>query len=379
MLLLTTSCAQLAPYDSSEETAGLRQAEQAAVSGKHGAASRQYIELARQTRGERRQRYLILAAQELYYAKDLAGSLRLINQVEPQLTSDNLALWAEVAGQSFLSNGEPARALTALKKVDDVSDGDTAARLLLLRAEAEFRLGRPKNGVVLLVEREDWLTNNTELDANQRLIWSGLQTAGAALAQQPAPDPGAPVISGWLEIGHIAYQERSNPVGLRSNLSNWQAQNPQHPAGNVVLPEILQALESVSGYPRQTAVLLPLSGRTAASAEAIRDGILAAHFGLGDMPDRPDIRVYDTNALGPEPAYDQAVQDGADFIIGPLLKDSVSAVKQRAGRVTTLALNFSPDKGSGPRGYYEFALSPEDEARLVAQRALLEGQKTALV
>jgi outer membrane PBP1 activator LpoA protein len=62
---------------------------------------------------------------------------------------------------------------------------------------------------------------------------------------------------------------------------------------------------------------------------------------------------------------------GADFIVGPLTREEVVAAADFPGlKVPLLALNFLPPERVPPAQFYQYALSPEDEARLVARRVL---------
>jgi outer membrane PBP1 activator LpoA protein len=131
-------------------------------------------------------------------------------------------------------------------------------------------------------------------------------------------------------------------------------------------------------YPGQIALLLPLTGGKRPEAEAIREGFLAAHFGLQGLPAKPRISIYDTGRLSPVEAYRRAILDGADFVVGPLLKESVTAVAAEADQTTTLALNFLPNNRKTPRGFYQFALWSEDEAHQAAERAVAEGRSKAV-
>ena len=374
-LILTAACVSLQAPD---EDHAVRSTQQLSARGDHYAASRQYLELAGQASANARQRYLILAARELYLANDMTGAGRILDQVEASLDARNLPLWAQVSAEVRLASGQPERALAALDRVDNIKQSQNATQLLLLRGEALFRLGRAEEAIVTLLEREARLATPTEVTENQRSIWSGLQTSGASLPLAPGVFPDDPLVAGWLELGYLAYSGRSEPAQLRQNLQRWRLQHPLHPASAVLLQEVLDNLDALMNYPRQVALLLPLTGRQQFQAEAIRDGFLAAHFGLQGLPTRPEISVYDTGQLAPAEAYRRAIVDGADFIVGPLLKESVVAVAAEAGQVTTLALNFLPDKRRAPGGFYQFALSPEDEARQVAERAVAEGHRNAL-
>jgi len=61
-------------------------------------------------------------------------------------------------------------------------------------------------------------------------------------------------------------------------------------------------------------------------------------------------------------------------VVGPLTREDVAAVASLgAPPVPVLALNFLPPDRPAPVGFYQFALSPEEEAQLVARRLLADG------
>ncbi|RPI59372.1 MAG: hypothetical protein EHM50_09310, partial [Lysobacterales bacterium] len=68
----------------------------------------------------------------------------------------------------------------------------------------------------------------------------------------------------------------------------------------------------------------------------------------------------------------------ADFIVGPLLRPEVDQVIAQAGFVPTLALNYATNDTTFLRSFYQFALAPEDEARVIAAAAIAAGAKTAV-
>lgn len=116
------------------------------------------------------------------------------------------------------------------------------------------------------------------------------------------------------------------------------------------------------GYrpPNQLAVLLPLSGTLATAAAPVRDGLLAGYY--GEVRRRPELRFYDTTGTttGAVSAYERAVADGADQVLGPLGKDQVDAVfRLSRTSVPVLALN-RPDV-MPPVNNASYALAPEDD------------------
>jgi outer membrane PBP1 activator LpoA protein len=126
---------------------------------------------------------------------------------------------------------------------------------------------------------------------------------------------------------------------------------------------------------QQIALLLPLSGRLTEAGETVRDGFMAAHLAQ-KTNGRPSVRIYDTaNDAGS--TFRKAIDEGATFIVGPLGKESVAAVRAHAdGKTPVLALNHLADGETVPKRFYQFALAPEDEARQIANYALQRGQKT---
>src|SRR5699024_10738442 len=104
-----------------------------------------------------------------------------------------------------------------------------------------------------------------------------------------------------------------------SRLEQWHQQWPNHPAAQQ-LPQMVQALrEAASQRPQHVAVLLPESGPLAAAASAIRDGMMTAYYSaLHAGNPTPELRFYDTSQGNVQAVYQQAVNDGAEFVIGPL-------------------------------------------------------------
>jgi outer membrane PBP1 activator LpoA protein len=87
--------------------------------------------------------------------------------------------------------------------------------------------------------------------------------------------------------------------------------------------------------------------------------------------ERPRLRIYDTGSMSIADALTQAMSAGADIIVGPLTREEVIAAADFPGlHVPLLALNFLPPERTPPPQFYQYALSPEDEARVVARRVL---------
>jgi outer membrane PBP1 activator LpoA protein len=175
-----------------------------------------------------------------------------------------------------------------------------------------------------------------------------------------------------------------------ADLVLWRERYPDHPALDTILAELEAARPQVLPMPRQIALILPLKNRFAKAATAIRDGFLAAHYAQlyantdTALPSHsvPTLHFYDEGAA-PELiglTYKQAVEDGAEFVVGPLDKEAVTALAKNEDLSTpVLALNYSQDLEHLPDNLFQLSLSPEQEARQAAERAWLDGHSRAAV
>jgi outer membrane PBP1 activator LpoA protein len=140
-------------------------------------------------------------------------------------------------------------------------------------------------------------------------------------------------------------------------------------------------LPSMGAQPQKIALLLPLQGQYAASAQAIRNGFLAAYYyDKQNNSSVPDVVVLDTSMQNVRSVYDQAVAQGANFVVGPLTKDQVSELASSSNLpVPTLALNSLDTNQAVPNNMYFFGLSPRDEAIQAAEKASQDGHHNAIV
>jgi outer membrane PBP1 activator LpoA protein len=152
-------------------------------------------------------------------------------------------------------------------------------------------------------------------------------------------------------------------------------------AGGPMGPES-ELSRSVSGNYRggeTLAVLLPQSGRFADAAQVVRDGIVAAHE-ADPQGKRPALRFYDSVAGPVTSLVRQAAADGASLVIGPLQRQAVNELASSSALpIPVLALNRASGNRNPPSNLYQFALSPEDEATEVANKAWVAGHRKALV
>ena len=133
------------------------------------------------------------------------------------------------------------------------------------------------------------------------------------------------------------------------------------------------------GYrpPVKLAVLLPLSGDLSRVTVPVRDGLLGAYY--GESRRRPELDFYDTagTPAGALAAYQRAVSEGADLVVGPLGRDEVGALFHSALTVPVIALNRAG--AQPPAGSVSFSLAPEDDGIEAAEYLIAHGARRVLV
>jgi len=281
-----------------------------------------------------------------------------------------------VAARLALAQGEPGRALQFLS-------GDTtelpAESLYRLRAEAHEQRGRPLKAAANLARLFARLAPEQRADLYRRL-W-GLLDAAALDQLRQVELPEQHPLTGWVELAIIDKTMLSTPEDWNIAVDFWLEQYPDHAARDF-LPQLRQRNRRLYPRPTRIALLLPAAGPFVEAAEAVTDGILAAWY-RGKVP-RPELQFYDTHGQDVHALLEQAVAAGADFIIGPLVREQVDALALRGDvPVDVLALNRA---GIPPREqpahahrFIQFHLSVEDEVRQVAERAWFDGHARALL
>ncbi len=353
-----------------------QQARTLEASGNYAGAAQLYISAAsRATAGQQRQALQLQAAASLIRGEDFAAARRLLDEMPPTLASNDLQQHYSVNRAALaLAEQRPVEALALLDKLP--AAGVYAADILRLRAEAYQQEFRYYLSARERVQLDPLLTDRQARLENEFAIWETLNRLTDAELQQlrtaPPPDP----LSGWMELVELSRLYLQQPDTLAEVIPHWQRRYPGHPATEAFIPELLANI-SLAGQPLEViALLLPLNGNLADAATAIRDGVLAAYYDTPDTTPQPRLQILDSGdtAESALAAYQQAVLDGAQFVIGPLRKEAVQALAvQPQLAVPVLALNQLEEQAQSNPSLYQFGLAPEDEAREVARLAWHQG------
>jgi outer membrane PBP1 activator LpoA protein len=340
--------------------------------GKHAEAAKAYADLAVQLPAEN-DNYELLSAEQWVAAGNVAAAKQALSQVSPEARAKLPTPRALVSAEIAYAENDPTRAIRELDQIPVPTVPEQAQNYYWLRGRSAFLTGHPIEGTRALVERERFLADPAALRANREELLSRVRTAAERGAPMKAPPKTDPVVVGWLELGPVAVELERNPARAAAALDAWKRQFPTHPANTTALSAAQTQIAVATEYPTQIALLLPLSGRSETYGAAVRDGFIAAYM-QQTAASRPRLKIYDVAAEGVASAYNRAIADGAGFVVGPLFKDEVAAEAPLAGRTPVLALNFLGDAVAPPKSFYQFALLPEDEARMVARRVVADGR-----
>lgn len=352
-----------------------RRAGEALEAGDERLAADLYRQLGAATGGAQRAGFLLEAARLEIGLNNLLSARDLLSRARADAVAGQLETAELLLARIELSEGLASDALIRARPLLESANTGTRADALEIQGIAQFALGQPVAAIEALSEREVWLDDIDLIRANQRTLWLNL----FALGSESAPT-GDPVVDGWLALAPIARLTEADEQ--RRALLEWRRNHRQHPAARILLTDLLMVSPEEATAPRQIALLLPVSSGAREEARAIRDGFMAAHLSAGGdslAANELTVQVYDTGTDGAAAAYLRAQVEGADFIVGPLIRNSVEAVLQESGLVPTLVLNHTLSDEAVYGNTYQFALSPEDEAIAVARRAIALDQRRAVV
>jgi uncharacterized protein len=279
-----------------------------------------------------------------------------------------------------LEFGQPGNALNTLHGISELEMPDSLRTTYHdMLARAYLAHGDYLKAATERLRLSTYLSNPTEIDQNNRSLWKIFEAIPQAELEElrfVAPEE----LTSWFELASIYQGYRYEPAKLKNAIDGWIQRYPGHPAYSTIAPQLISRSSDFVQRPSKIGLLLPLSGQYKKSSTAIRDGFLAAWY--LDNQDKSEIEIYDANALNIVEVYQQAVADGVDYVVGPLEKEAVNQLSSYGELpVQVLALNRQ-DLNSAEsinKKLMQFGLSPEDEAVQVAEAAMSDGHRLALV
>ena len=297
---------------------------------------------------------------------DLNSNLQLLfalTKAELALTQDNIS-----AALRWLTGALTESATT-----------NTAAgrNLIFVRAQLFLENSRVFEAVTDMAE----LTESWPLDDETTLfedLWYTLTSLDDDELNSLATDADSYELRGWIELARI-YQDDQNSI--RSQLDSivqWRRIWARHSAASR-LPAPLKALQQTwDNRPSHIALILPIQEP---AGNAIQEGFLTAYYqALSVSREVPRVSIFDSSRIETiYSIYNQAIDSGADLIIGPLDKNLVNQIQALPEiPVPTLALNYT-DNEEITGNLFQFGLAPEDEISQIVNLAWESGHRNAAV
>lgn len=335
-----------------------------------------YCNKAEQSTSPDREANLLLCANAFLKTNQNTKAKDILSSIKNFRFEGNLLTFKQFVDARYSYNlGNTAKALTLLKGISPAKLSlPVAIEYRDLLARTYEKEGDLLESVKQRVTLDGILSDKDLAGQNNAQIWETLQQINVRTLEAAAKSATNQTLKGWLELAVIA-----RDMSDLNALATWQSQYRGHP-GEDLLPSNLSNASTGDLRVRHIALLLPLTGNLSSTADTIRDGFIAA----SQLHDRnkghaPQISVIDThNDQQIAKAYDTAISQGADMIVGPLTKNGVEQItKLASGNTPILALNYIDQ--STPTNVFQLGLSPEDEARQAAERAWQDGHINALI
>ncbi len=265
----------------------------------------------------------------------------------------------------------------AARLIDTLATDNTAS-LDFVREDKEYRAAAAGDwlGAASAVYQQATAGTTLRKDAalGERLFQYLLRLPDPSISGQLDRPTTDPVWRRWLEM-QLAYRDD------RARFAAWLARNAElmtHPPIPRHLFEWAQDHDM-----GKVAIILPLEGSLTVAGEAVLAGTVEQLYALyPDPANRPALSTINSAQYSSaKDAYQRAVREAPDLILGPLTKAEVTSLGElNALPVPTILLNqIETDAQRGQTNRMSFSLAPEDEALQIADIGFGRGCRNAIV
>ncbi len=337
------------------------------------------------------------SAPENRFALQVLATRRLIadgdssqaNAIQQQLAREATTPSQKVALRllNALQLGKQGQSSKALNRIAGIDlrplDSNTVQFYYRLQSDLLLKTGQKTAAANSLISLDPYL-NGESASKNHQQIWSLLQASDATTLKtytNAANRMKREKAAGWFELAQISQLKQDQA----KQYADWQKHYPEHPAIGLFTPaadaptkptiaENNQGVTTTTQI-QKVAVLLPLTGKLAGPASALKTGLEQANLATGN---KLTLSYYDENSQSMPELLARAEKEGAQLIIGPLQKNKVEQLVASHASVPVLALNQLDGQPAADNLYY-FSLSPEAEAAQIAQKIHEDGMQHPLL
>jgi outer membrane PBP1 activator LpoA protein len=253
-------------------------------------------------------------------------------------------------------------------------------RILSIRSDISELLGNSFDSIRYSIQLVSMLNSSSDIINVHDKIWG-------QLAEQPYQEliscskNEKPSLSGWCKLSVSVRDYQKNPQVMPSILANWRTNHPNHPAEKNP-PSWFQTDANNIRQVSKIAVLLPLQDQYEAPSKTFLDGFMQAYFHLlvQDNMAPPRIRIHDTSVTPIDQAYQNAVIEGAELVIGGIRQSEAATLREMTLTLPTIVLNQSFAEISTQKdNLFQFGNSKHHEMLQIANHALSQGHRSALL
>lgn len=352
-----------------------------------------YLHRADESSGTERDSFLLKASGRLIQNSNYEQAQSLLTEVDHQSLPQSL-LQEKILLESRLQL-KKQQATSALHTLATLPNSDDLAPVqkiyyYQLLAQAYANTGNTINSTQARIKLNDVLTDPNAKLENEQQIWNNLLSLDQAALHTLSLEDSEPEMRGWAQLAMINKQTSTPTTSTITATKRWQEQYPNHPgqqfavttnnsSGNLKPLVQTNFTNTNLDHAYKIALLLPTQGRYASAGQAVQEGFMATYNQAStDQRQQITIATYDTSHGSILSMYQRALQDGANFIVGPLVKNQVQQLANESLAVPTLALNYT-HLNRTTSNLYEFGLSPTLEASLVANKAFEDGQRRIII
>jgi uncharacterized protein len=359
----------------------LSQADALAAQGQADAAARAYLDIAKGATPPAREQLQLKAARAFLSAGDTLQAQQTIGEISrPALTSGQREQLLLIEADLALLDGRPKDAIARLQAVQvQTLPKDLKIQRLGTLAAAQRLANDPVASAESLIALDRLLDNEDAHLLNQVSLVTTLSTMSSDELRTLARSASG-AMKGWAEIALLAHDAGADPATFQTRYRQEHSKRLGHPAHPRLAETYVKILSGGYAAGDSVSVMLPRGGRFAGAATSVKEGIEAASR-ADSSGNRPTLDFIDSSQTArTRTLHAKAVEAGADYVIGPLEKESVDSLAAGpALAVPTLALNQTTRDNQPAANLFQFSLSPENEAAEVADKAAAMGLKRAAV
>ena len=284
-----------------------------------------------------------------------------------------------------LQSASPAEALLKLQATRFIALKSSFKRqdvlhTLSLESDINAKLGNIESSINASIRLAQLLNKKSDVLNVHNKIWRQLSAQPYNLLQR-CFNQAEPILGQWCNLAADMRLLQSNYPGQLIQFSNWKTANLSHPAARTPPTGLKQNRKNTSSS--QVALLLPLQDDYRIPSQTFLDGFMAAYYQLFEQSNTepPNIRLHDTSNQTIQQAYENAIAEGAEMVIGGLRESEAQSLMQLPIMpVPTISLNrLDRVDTQQPVNLVQFGNSPADEMTQIADLAWRKGHRNAIV